>query len=757
MRHAKAGVWRFISAALTLFLALILTLSAYTVSASADESPANEAPYAITKATFTWNIRDSWYSYLTSPHGGAPGSVTPRNGARIIRKQLYWGTGYGNCSTSGNCTITYPGTYIFKKHSDSQGGYFLDITIQNLRITTEGNHGFILAHTRSRDMNNPSQYLENPDLRLATFELATPVSIENNQLHLNGITPTITQDAAPYFGGNYGGEAGSAFTLTAEAYQPNTPDAQDIIREQQQDTDRIDVNALQWSVIKDFLPKATKDNLLFQTDSGASPVSNYIEFKDPTGVMENGVLKVTYPGKLTLYKNGTEADKKSPIFSMSGIRLEISRHDRGEIYMTVSRDAGAAEEIHFGTFYAPIYTDWGQFTIHASNATVRLDDNARLELPYLGTSDDVAPLNFRINFDWLSPDDDQRAKTFHAIYDEPRPDWTKRWPIFIQTTPIYRPEVPHDDVVPSVEEENAAWQDSPAPAAHDGQFIWGIKRSWQSYIGRGTLADGLEFSNKNYIWPAANNTSAQRLDDGTIVLRFRGNASWNAYGGLLDIALGDIEAHLRPLNPNDYTQGFEKDIRIYGKLANTSSYRDSHMLLGAIRGDVTSKVAAAANDSSTAELALNLENQPFYLGEDPAPIFMNVYRAGLRMDNASFAGTVRIPFSVSGLPQPPNPTPISPVPTPQPAPTPGETPSPTPHPSGVPNTITPGTPHIINTLPAHSNATPEVSGATLPHTGASLFAIVSAAAALCIAGITLSIRGHALSNTRIAGGEDSYR
>lgn len=668
--------------------------TAESTSVDAGEPSDGQGNYMVVGAKLDWIIHQGWYDYMSNKKGGTDGVIDAGRGARHIsyRKSLTWGTGVGNCTSEGTCDIAFPGVVIFKKHKQGED-YALDMRIEDLRIHTEGAQGSVIVKIRSKDMST-GEYVENPSWTMMTFTLPQAVSAgESDSLSIQITDPVFASDASRYFT-MYNNEVGASMKLSATTHPDGRPDAKGIIWERVGEDHRIDFNIVQWPIIKDFFAKSKADGVRMSTSGGVQPLGESLDFSKPEARIDADTLILTYPGEIRLFKEKEGGDTET-LSEIRDLQLRISANDHGEIYMTVKRwvDGQAREQLtHIGTFFGKIYYCAGELTLHVKDAAVRMDPDSTLVIPYLTNSENVAPLSFRFEVTDQNLDNREARLAVVNAFRDRQLTWLNRSPIFSTTYGEYTPVQPDQPM--SVEEENAAWQDAPAPRANIGELLWGVKRSWQGYVGKGTLGDGASYSmeTRNYTFPAATPT-VSREDNGEVIVQYAGSVNWKAYGGILNITMADLQLHLTPRDGQDLSAGFAPDVAVYAHIGSGEAL-ERWTRVGTIHGEVdvredsgaveasASTLADSAEDAEAAQpaflasnllrlrsvntlsaagsdartgnalsgasspsdsLVLSMENRPFYLHEDVAGVFVNVYRGGLRMDNISFAARMDSP------------------------------------------------------------------------------------------------------------------
>ena len=632
-----------LSVAIATSLLLMATSLITGQNAHAETPPAQE--YFVQANPLRWNVKDSWYKYITGKAGGSEGKILVAKGAvhESRRNRINWGLGTGTCSAEGSCTISYPSIVQFTKHNGA-----LDLTLENLRAVTEKTSGKLVVDIRSKAMDS-GEYVEAKDYTLATFTLAEAVDPTASNLTIKANPVTFSSDVDKYFS-QYSNEEAAPATFEGRLYPLGVDDANGILWEPQERKARLATPMTKWAIIKDFMSKAQRDSLSFKADGEVRPLGDSLEFTKPSVSVDQDNLVITYPGSVTLSKSGDEISK------MSDLTLTVKDRSTVEVEMTTARTVDGelkTEKVHIGTIHGKVFFDQKSWSIYLNDGVIAMDPESTLKIPYLATNDDIAPISFLVDVTEL-PDREQ-AKQILAVMRAGEKAWLKRQPIVLDTSTNTTIR-DNTETIPgstiTVEEENAQWTDSPAPEAAEGQFIWGVKRSWQSYVGKGTLTDGLTFSHQNYTWISPEEGQATRHEDGQLSFSYRGSANWQAYGGILNITLSNIKVYLIPNDPSDLSKGYQDEMPVYANIGNGETLKNLTRL-GSIRGTAQVTTDDIDHDGTPAtKTTVKVVNQAFYLHQDVEGIFVNVYRGGLRMDNASFTASIVEDKKVDKAPSP---------------------------------------------------------------------------------------------------------
>src|SRR5699024_4819528 len=132
--------------------------------------------------------------------------------------------------------------------------------------------------------------------------------------------------------------------------------------------------------------------------------------------------------------------------------------------------------------------------------------------------------------------------------------------------------------------------------------------------------NGVTYSNGAYHFP--NGRLVEEHEDGSYAIQYDGSLHWEAYGGFLWLTFSDPQVRVDAQgNASLWWLSWRRD-RNSGQLVH-----GGYIPVVTIEGEVE----RAAN-------TVTLNNQPTYLTQEQANIFIYAYRKGLRMSNISFNG-----------------------------------------------------------------------------------------------------------------------
>ena len=151
-RSVVARAKRALAASATMFLA---ATGAVTLAAA----PASAAEGAVSDATLSWGVRDSFRNYVEGPiaHGQITTSGVTESGAGY---DFTGGAGVAD-PEAGTAAVSFPGSVHFQGHESSEPGvYILDMLIENVQVEVAGpDEVYLVADLTSRpfeSMTEPS-------------------------------------------------------------------------------------------------------------------------------------------------------------------------------------------------------------------------------------------------------------------------------------------------------------------------------------------------------------------------------------------------------------------------------------------------------------------------------------------------------------------------------------------------------------------------------------------------------------------------
>ena len=142
----------------------------------------------------SWGVKSSFVSYVTG--GIAKGTITTSGGASRVGSAFTWGVGTGTLASSGQGTVSFPGSVHFTGHDG-----VLDTTLSHPRVKITGAHsGVLIVDVTSTDMSGN-------DVAGGTVTFAN-LSFGSVSSSGGTATATLTAAGATSFAGFY--EAGQA-------------------------------------------------------------------------------------------------------------------------------------------------------------------------------------------------------------------------------------------------------------------------------------------------------------------------------------------------------------------------------------------------------------------------------------------------------------------------------------------------------------------------------------------------------------------
>jgi LPXTG-motif cell wall-anchored protein len=171
-----------------------LTVSAATTSAS--------GPAAVTDGSLSWGVLASFRSYISGSI--AQGSWQTSGGATDSDGVFTFPVSSGSYDADGDVlSASFAGAVRFTGH-DMGSGPLLDLTISGLRVQASGDSGALYGDVRSRDMNDPSTWLQVSGVHLADLDLSgASLQPVDGRISLRDVPVTLTGDGAAGFAGFY--------------------------------------------------------------------------------------------------------------------------------------------------------------------------------------------------------------------------------------------------------------------------------------------------------------------------------------------------------------------------------------------------------------------------------------------------------------------------------------------------------------------------------------------------------------------------
>jgi|GEM_PF-6288657 len=151
---------------------------------------------AVSDATLTWGVKESFRKYLLSPI--AQGAITPSGGAsqQAGNGIFDWAGGTGELE-NGTGSLSFPGSVHFTGH----GGQ-LDVTFSNPTLqVTSATTGLLRLDAKTKAFGgNPALDVAQTDFASVTF---SPLSVSSGKLEVQGVSALLTANGAKAFAGFY--------------------------------------------------------------------------------------------------------------------------------------------------------------------------------------------------------------------------------------------------------------------------------------------------------------------------------------------------------------------------------------------------------------------------------------------------------------------------------------------------------------------------------------------------------------------------
>ena len=181
--------------------ALLASTGAVTLAAA----PAAAAESAVSDATLSWGVRESFRNYIESPvaHGQiTTAGVTDSGGVYGFSG----GTGTAD-PEAGTADVAFGGSVHFQGHETSEPGvYVLDLLLEDVEIEVAGpDQVYLVADITSRPFESttePSEMVSRQDVPVAAVD-ASAVTITEELISAEGAATTLTAEGAEAFGGFY--------------------------------------------------------------------------------------------------------------------------------------------------------------------------------------------------------------------------------------------------------------------------------------------------------------------------------------------------------------------------------------------------------------------------------------------------------------------------------------------------------------------------------------------------------------------------
>ncbi|PRY00391.1 HtaA domain-containing protein [Allonocardiopsis opalescens] len=175
-------------------------------SAEPGPEPSAGGPAEITDGDLDWGVKESFRDYVTG--GIAHGGWELLDGATESGGVFRFGSGTGEVDPSQRTlTAAFTGGVRFTGH-DQGDGPLLDLTVENVSVSVDGDTGTLRADVSSRSLDGGEPF-EGEQVELAALDLSGIAFDEAEDLVvLTGVPAVLTEEGAAAFAGFYAaGEA----------------------------------------------------------------------------------------------------------------------------------------------------------------------------------------------------------------------------------------------------------------------------------------------------------------------------------------------------------------------------------------------------------------------------------------------------------------------------------------------------------------------------------------------------------------------
>lgn len=374
---------------------------------------------------------------------------------------------------------------------------------------------------------------------------------------------------------------------------------------------------IRWSIGEMFFKYAKDKGYTMHVQHGY-PLANETVLNGPVDVSTTtNTLTIQYKSVIEFKKDGKS------LYTIGKPRLVFNDHRNVELYLTLKDGVNPEKEVHFGTILGPFYIsddDYGFYeVIRTENSPVKLDPNAAAALPGLSVETDVPKFTFKFRMmdrsNMANP-----VETYKSMWNLQKGCGKFVWMnLYGYNTAATAPPAPvtPPPPAPTVDEENAQWNEADAAETHNGELRWGIKKSWRSYVGLGEMTEGLTYSDGSYLFHSGH--LIHQGEDGSKVFQYAGRVHFEAYGGILWLTFSDPQVRI------------DKDGKAVLWLKqwvkeNGQDVDKGYVEAVSIDGPITEQ-----------DNVVSTQNSPTYLKQQLRDIFIYAYRTGLRMSNLSFS------------------------------------------------------------------------------------------------------------------------
>ena len=613
--------------------------------------------FNLTEGSMNWGVRDSFMKYLLGPI--SRGAYKATDGAQAVTKDGAFDhftfkqtNGTYNASTKQG-EIRLSGNLHLTGHHNSQTDKDeLDVTLANPIIKINGDKAVVSFESKANKFGTPTiQNYNRIDVAQMT---GIKVNNENGHFTISGNT-TLTEDgASKAFAGFYqpGGEL-APISATANSKgkdvckpkpaaptqpvnptptqpspkpNPEAPQSCPNITKVNVTTPALEQTGLLWNLPKVFEKYAKDQGFEMRVDNATISAGAIVFNRNVRPVKNGDTLEVTFGGSF-LFQRGNQI-----AFKLSNPKLVINKQNSADLWVTVTDAEGQIRTEKFATVAGPIYLDrnlasYGE-SLRMENGVVTLANAEDHLVPGLTAQTEIPPLTFRLDLydqtkSFLAKDL-SNVETYKTLWDLTHDcvafSWVTQEAVTSSSAPTPKP-IDSEIVkptIPSVEEENRGWNDGDIPAAKTGTLVWGIKKSWRSYIGGGvTLSEGAQASKEGYIFHGGTVTNET---NGTKTVQYNGKVNFKAYGGILYLTFSDPQVRI------DQQGKATLWLKQWNANQDGTSETPGQYIEAVKIADVQN--AGAANPSAV--------NSATYLQEPLQQQFIYAYRTGLRMSNLSF-------------------------------------------------------------------------------------------------------------------------
>ena len=602
-----------------------LLAGAGLVGLSTSAAAAAELPTDPSQTSMTWNVRDSFLNYITSPI--AHGQVVT-TGNLTSDKPFTWSQGSGTVDTEeGKAVVSFDAAIHFFGH-DYGDGPILDLAFSNVAVDTAA--GTLTADVQGREFVSTTEL--GPWFEVQGVVLAAIADGAWDGDVYTG-TPVLTDEGAAAFGGFYGaGESLSPITLTVigaepiepeptepEPTEPEPTEPEPTEPEPTEPTDSSDGWEIVWGVKESFRKyvtgpiahgsittqgtASTTDGRIVWSDGVAEETSSASEYRFAGGVLfegHNGILELSISNPhVVIGSNGSGAvfaDVASRPFTDTTTKNELVHYDDVELVTFTGSQTVDGFQSDDAVLTAEGAKAFGGFY----EAGAAFDAFTLSSVPV--TDDDTTP---------STPSDDDTV--------DPSPS---------QNTP--------GDNTP--EQTDGEQQETCVANEVSGTLDWGIKESFRNYIQGGIAKGGWTVSGivetaSGFQWSGSGQLNA---DEVLGQVSLPGTLHFTGHDGVLDTKISNLSLviHASTL------------ATIYADIASQDMEGTKHDLPGVAFATVNISGAALSADSFSVDGATTT------LTDAGAKAFAGFYEGGIELDPVSISLAIGTEVPCSGATDP---------------------------------------------------------------------------------------------------------